>query len=127
MPAPPDVSISGIGPFRMQLLSPDGQPRGWLGVIRSGAVWPAALVTNPDEAVMLERRADDYYTLWGTEYYLAPSWNGWVGFYNPVDGTRWSLLPGGQFRSAYNTNMPALYVTLNILRYAAYRTSFAWK
>ena len=25
------------------------------------------------------------------------------------------------------TNIPALYMTLNILRHAAYRTSFAWK
>ena len=27
----------------------------------------------------------------------------------------------------FTTNIPALYMTLNIFRYAAYRTSFAWK
>ena len=36
-------------------------------------------------------------------------------------------LPSDLAQGLFATNIPALYMTLNIFRYAAYRTSFAWK
>ena len=98
---PPASSPQVGAPFKMELSSRDGIHKGWMGILRQGIAWPAVCVANREDAVVIEEREGRLYILSGTNYCLAPSFHGYVGFYDQPNGTPWTLSPDGRFHSDY--------------------------
>ena len=114
--APPEPASQATNAFRLALFN-QGTQLGWLG--QNGSGW-AVLVSDPQQALVLEQYPYEgvtYFRIKGSGSYMSVSSNAYIGFYNWLGATGFSL-KDGHLVSDYNQQKLSLYSTDNAYLYA---------
>ena len=109
--------VADVNSFKVALFDNQGTQLGWLG--ENGSEW-AILVTDPNQALTLESYPYNnvhYYRIKGTSRYMSVSNNAYIGFYNWLGATGFTM-QGTNLVSDNNGQKLSLYSQDNGYLYA---------